>query len=138
MFSFIVSILKDRILQLRNRYNLEKRRIEQLKEENPTKQYESPWPLYDHLHFLSDHIRARRSYKKMLPLNGAAEKYLVQRPSDTGPDLSNSGSNNSTSNLHQSGDGGDRLSVGQNMTAFPNGLLAVKMEDDSEESDAET
>lgn len=117
---------------------MEKRRIEQLKEENPTKQYESPWPLYDHLHFLSDHIRARRSYKKMLPLNGAAEKYLVQRPSDTGPDLSNSGSNNSTSNLHQSGDGGDRLSVGQNMTAFPNGLLAVKMEDDSEESDAET
>ena len=56
------------MLQLRNRYNLEKRRLEQLREENPEKPVESPWPLYEMLHFLSDHIRARRSYKRMFPM----------------------------------------------------------------------
>ncbi|KAI8129883.1 hypothetical protein CVS40_1000 [Lucilia cuprina] len=121
---FDVSILKDRILQLRNRYNLEKRRLEQLREENPFKSYESPWPLYEHLHFLSDHIRARRSYKKMMPLNGSGQF-------GAGPDLSNS----SNGTLHQAAGSGTAAAAGG---AFPNGLLTVKMEDGSEETDAET
>lgn len=61
-----VSLLKDRMLQLRNRYNLEKRRLEQLSLEHPHKIMNSPWPLYNHLSFLSNHIRSRRSYKSMM------------------------------------------------------------------------
>ncbi|KAM7360965.1 jing interacting gene regulatory 1 isoform 1-T4 [Cochliomyia hominivorax] len=129
---FDVSILKDRILQLRNRYNLEKRRLEQLREEDPYKSYESPWPLYDHLHFLSDHIRARRSYKKMMPLNGGDGRI----PHDAGGgELSNSCSNNSNLTLrHVSG-----LNIGGGGgQPFPNGLLTVKMEDGSEDTGEET
>lgn len=61
-----VPLLKDRMLQLRNRYNLEKRRLEQLNLENPHKHMTSPWPLYSYLSFLSNHIRSRRSYKSMM------------------------------------------------------------------------
>lgn len=66
LLGYDVALLKDRMLQLRNRYNLEKRRLENLAEEYPDKIIQSQWPLYDHLHFLSDHIRPRRSYKRML------------------------------------------------------------------------
>lgn len=61
-----MGLLKDRMLQLRNRYNLEKRRLEQLCLENPGKQMFSPWPLFNYLSFLSNHIRSRRSYKSMM------------------------------------------------------------------------
>lgn len=118
---------------------MEKRRIEQLREENPNKLYDSPWPLYDHLHFLSDHIRARRSYKKMMPLNGS-----MSGGGDmlghfaTGPELSNSCSNNSNVTLSQVTASGASMLAGGGVTAFPNGLLAVKMEDGSEETEEET
>ncbi|XP_065354397.1 putative cyclin-dependent serine/threonine-protein kinase DDB_G0272797/DDB_G0274007 [Calliphora vicina] len=131
---FDVSILKDRILQLRNRYNLEKRRIEQLREENPYKSYDSPWPLYEHLHFLSEHIRARRSYKKMMPLNGSMGGGGSQFAAE--PELSNSCSNNSNLTLRHITD--QAATGGQNISAFPNGLLAVKMEDGSEDTGDET
>ncbi|XP_037922807.1 uncharacterized protein LOC119658997 isoform X1 [Hermetia illucens] len=60
------NLLKDRMYQLRNRYNLEKRRLENLRMEDPTKQVRSPWPLFYHLTFLDGHIRPRRSYKSMM------------------------------------------------------------------------
>uniref|UniRef100_A0A1A9V675 MADF domain-containing protein n=1 Tax=Glossina austeni TaxID=7395 RepID=A0A1A9V675_GLOAU len=57
---FAASILKDRRLQLRNRFIWEKRRLEHLRsEENPNTPIDSQWPLYKSLHFLSDHIRER-------------------------------------------------------------------------------
>ncbi|KAL5274053.1 hypothetical protein ACFFRR_000670 [Megaselia abdita] len=71
-----VSLLKDRMLQLRNRYNLEKRRLEQLSLENPHKQMTSPWPLYNHLSFLSNHIRSRRSYKSMMTRSNPMEMMM--------------------------------------------------------------
>lgn len=59
-------LLKDRMYQLRNRYNLEKRRLDNLRLEDPSKTVRSPWPLFYHLTFLDGHIRPRRSYKSMM------------------------------------------------------------------------
>ncbi|XP_037045720.1 uncharacterized protein LOC119081083 [Bradysia coprophila] len=59
-----VNILKDRMYQLRNRYNVEKRRLQSLRDDglpNP----KPMWPLYHNLNFLSSHIRQRKSYKTM-------------------------------------------------------------------------
>lgn len=58
MLLFAVSVLKDRMLQLRNRYNVEKRKFELLRLQNPNAK--SPWPLYNHFSFLDGHIRQRR------------------------------------------------------------------------------
>lgn len=79
-----MTLLKDRMLQLRNRYNLEKRRLEQMCLENPDKHITSPWPLYGHLSFLSNHIRSRRSYKSMMTRSNHLDNMLY----------SNSNSNN--------------------------------------------
>ncbi|XP_054744669.1 uncharacterized protein LOC129249068 isoform X1 [Anastrepha obliqua] len=153
---FDVSLLKDRMLQLRNRYNLEKRRLEQLRDENPGQQIESPWPLFEHLHFLSEHIRPRRSYKSMQPRTSLAEtgddedehsqqqqqqrsEQLQQRQQQQ--HLAAAGGRDSFS------DGGGGGGVGSNnnsadMTTFANGLLTVKMEepdaDDANAADAES
>ncbi|XP_002017442.2 uncharacterized protein LOC6592054 [Drosophila persimilis] len=54
-----VSVLKERMLNLRNRYNIEKRRIES---GGLSAQY-SQWPQFESLHFLANHIRSRRSFK---------------------------------------------------------------------------
>jgi hypothetical protein len=65
-----VEILKDRMLQLRNRYNLEKRKIEGLRSEtspNP----KSSWPLYKYLLFFDGHIKQRRSYKMLKKIQDA-------------------------------------------------------------------
>lgn len=56
------NILKDRMCQLRNRYNLEKRKLQALREEGITNP-KSMWPLYHNLNFLSGHIKQRKSYK---------------------------------------------------------------------------
>uniref|UniRef100_A0A1A9WJK1 MADF domain-containing protein n=1 Tax=Glossina brevipalpis TaxID=37001 RepID=A0A1A9WJK1_9MUSC len=129
---FDVSILKDRMLQLRNRYNLEKRRLEQLREENPSKPIESPWPLYEHLHFLSDHIRARRSYKKMVPLQSQSQQ--KQDHQQHHPQLRHLQLRQQT-DASSSGCSGSFVQLGQ---TFPNTLLSVKMEeDDSEEQDTD-
>lgn len=58
-------MLKDRMYQLRNRYNLEKRKVLAMKDEgirNP----KSSWPLFGNLSFLDNHIRPRKSYKGMM------------------------------------------------------------------------
>ncbi|XP_030562255.1 putative uncharacterized protein DDB_G0287457 isoform X2 [Drosophila novamexicana] len=54
-----VSILRERMITLRNRYNIEKRRVEN----NSLSISGSQWPLFENLSFLSEHIRSRRSYK---------------------------------------------------------------------------
>lgn len=58
-------LLKDRIYQLRNRYNLEKRKVEALRSEGLV-QACSTWPLFNNLTFLDGHIRPRKSYKSMM------------------------------------------------------------------------
>lgn len=74
-FTFAVEILKDRMLQLRNRYNLEKRKIEGVRAEGiPAPK--SSWPLYKYLLFFDGHIKQRRSYKMLKKIQDAeaAEK----------------------------------------------------------------
>ena len=51
--------------QLRNRYNLEKRKVESLRLDG-CKNPKSTWPLFRHLTFLDGHIRPRKSYKSMM------------------------------------------------------------------------
>lgn len=58
-------LLKDRIYQLRNRYNLEKRKVEALRAEG-LGSARSSWPLFGNLTFLDGHIRPRKSYKSMM------------------------------------------------------------------------
>lgn len=58
------------MLQLRNRYNLEKRKLEGTRSEscpNP----KSPWPLYKYLLFFDGHIKQRRSYKMLRKIQEA-------------------------------------------------------------------
>lgn len=54
--------VRDRINQLRNRYNLEKRKVDIQKSEGYIVA-RSTWPLFDNLRFLDGHIRPRKSYK---------------------------------------------------------------------------
>lgn len=143
IFSFIsVSLLKDRMLQLRNRYNLEKRRLEQIREENPGKTVESPWPLYEMLHFLSDHIRARRSYKRMFPLghSGSGDMDNSQGSNPLSPytaaDLDGVGDENHRGDRN-SFENNDVRSLNSTAGAVPyaNGLCAVKIEDNDSDND---
>ncbi|XP_023036010.1 uncharacterized protein LOC6650412 isoform X2 [Drosophila willistoni] len=55
-----VTMLRERMITLRNRYNIEKRRVE-----NGITTVNSQWPLFETLHFLADHIRSRRSFKNI-------------------------------------------------------------------------
>lgn len=96
MLGYDVALLKDRMLQLRNRYNLEKRRLENLAEEYPDKIIQSQWPLYEHLHFLSDHIRPRRSYKRMLTRPSAEFNHSISNQST----VSSTNYSNNTNNTN--------------------------------------
>lgn len=82
------SVLKDRMYQLRNRYNLEKRKLQSMRDEGITNP-KPMWPLYHNLNFLSGHIRQRKSYKMMRLSNSSAGfrgftkeegKYRIARP----------------------------------------------------------
>ncbi|XP_017480274.1 PREDICTED: myb-like protein Y isoform X2 [Rhagoletis zephyria] len=157
---FDVSLLKDRMLQLRNRYNLEKRRLEQLRDENPGQSVDSPWPLFHHLHFLSEHIRPRRSYKSMQPRTSLADSadddedyterprpkrhqqrqlkpHLATRSATAGGGRRDSYSDGGG----DGGDGGGAVGGGggaHNSSAetYANGMLTVKMEEpDGEDPD---
>ncbi|XP_055850533.1 uncharacterized protein LOC129915097, partial [Episyrphus balteatus] len=112
MLGYDVALLKDRMLQLRNRYNLEKRRLENLAEEYPDKIIQSQWPLYEHLHFLSDHIRPRRSYKRMLTRPSGEFHNSISNQS------SSSGTNNTTN-------------------TNTNGLPTIKLENGFDDDDSE-
>lgn len=59
-----VAIVKNRMVQLRNRYNLEKRRVEMLQDQYNDPSITSQWPMYNYLTYLGDHIKARRSFTK--------------------------------------------------------------------------
>ncbi|XP_073826861.1 jing interacting gene regulatory 1 [Musca autumnalis] len=122
-----VSILKDRMLQLRNRYNLEKRRMEQLREEVPGKYHESPWPLYDSLQFLSNHIKARRRYKSILPVNNHKEEDM----NDSGNDYSGMGPDDTAGMMDDDDNDKEDGSQSGIMQPYPNGLLTVKVENDA-------
>lgn len=50
------------MFQLRNRYNLEKRKVE-MQDGDPNAK--STWPLFDRMSFLDGHIRPRKSYKSL-------------------------------------------------------------------------
>lgn len=73
MYGFLifqtVTMLKDRMYQLRNRYNLEKRKIIAMKDDG-IHNSKSSWPLFVHLRFLDNHIRPRKSYKGMMRKEG--------------------------------------------------------------------
>ena len=51
------------MFQLRNRYNLEKRKVE-MQDGDPNAK--STWPLFDRMSFLEGHIRPRKSYKSLM------------------------------------------------------------------------
>uniref|UniRef100_A0A034W9H5 Transcription factor Adf-1 n=1 Tax=Bactrocera dorsalis TaxID=27457 RepID=A0A034W9H5_BACDO len=157
---FDVSLLKDRMLQLRNRYNLEKRRLEQVRDENPGQNIESPWPLFQHLHFLSEHIRPRRSYKSMQPRTSLAdtgddddeqqpsshhqqpEQYLQQQHQQQQTLNSTAATTGNRDSYSDGGGEGGGNNSSADMATFANGLLAVKMEepdaDDANAADEES
>lgn len=56
--------VRDRINQLRNRYNLEKRKVD-LQRTDGVLSARSTWPLFNHFRFLDGHIRPRKSYKAL-------------------------------------------------------------------------
>ncbi|KAH8310858.1 hypothetical protein KR044_003249 [Drosophila immigrans] len=76
-----VSTLRERMITLRNRYNIEKRRLENLSGGSATAMV-SQWPLYENLSFLSEHIRSRRSYKTQHKLGGPQEDDDDEEPFD--------------------------------------------------------
>lgn len=60
---FAEKVLRDRMFQLRNRYNLEKRKVE-MQDGDPNAK--STWPLFERMSFLEGHIRPRKSYKSIM------------------------------------------------------------------------
>lgn len=85
---YSVNNVKDRMYQLRNRYNLEKRKLQTLRDDGITNP-KPLWPLYHNLNFLSSHIRQRKSYKMVRSLSNrggfrgftkAEGRYRIVRP----------------------------------------------------------
>ncbi|XP_068155936.1 transcription factor Adf-1 [Drosophila tropicalis] len=68
-----VTMLRERMITLRNRYNIEKRRVE-----NGITTVNSQWPLFETLHFLADHIRSRRSFKNISKNDDDEEPFDVE------------------------------------------------------------
>lgn len=56
------------MLQLRNRFNLEKRRVEAMKE-HQSSLATSQWSLYERLSFLSNYVKTRRPYSLPISYN---------------------------------------------------------------------
>jgi hypothetical protein len=119
-----VEILKDRMLQLRNRYNLEKRKIETMRSEacpNP----KSTWALYKYLLFFDGHIKQRRSYKMLKKIQ---EAEADRSKSETRGDNSMASSSNGGS-FHE-------LSMISNlMRDRNNSINEIKNEDDDSDLD---
>ncbi|XP_065371218.1 transcription factor Adf-1-like [Calliphora vicina] len=67
------NLVKTRMLQLRNRFNLEKRRVEAMKEQQPRSSVASHWSLYERLSFLSDYVKTRRPYSLPISCNTKAD-----------------------------------------------------------------
>lgn len=123
-----VEILKDRMLQLRNRYNLEKRKLETTRSEacpNP----KSPWPLYKYLLFFDGHIKQRRSYKMLRKIQEAE-----QVKSDISGDISardHRGESQANSSANESAHGD--MSMLSNFMHHTNSISnEIKNEEDSD------
>ncbi|KAG5681414.1 hypothetical protein PVAND_010852 [Polypedilum vanderplanki] len=86
-----VEILKDRMLQLRNRYNLEKRKIEGMRSE-ATPNPKSSWPLYKYLLFFDGHIKQRRSYKMLKKIQDAEAAIAAEKRESRGESSSQANS----------------------------------------------
>jgi hypothetical protein len=112
------------MLQLRNRYNLEKRKIEQMRSEacpNP----KSTWALYKYLLFFDGHIKQRRSYKMLKKIQDAeAEKARDGNRRDDGNSIASSSNGES---FH-----GDLSMLSQQFLRARNSLNEIKNEEDSE------
>jgi hypothetical protein len=120
---FSVEILKDRMLQLRNRYNLEKRKIEQMRSEtcpNP----KSTWALYKYLLFFDGHIKQRRSYKMLKKIQEAEAEKARDGRRDDGNSVASSSNGES---FH-----GDLSMLSQQFMRDRNSLNEIKNEEDSE------
>lgn len=119
---FSVEILKDRMLQLRNRYNLEKRKIETARSEtcpNP----KSSWALYKYLLFFDGHIKQRRSYKMLKKIQDAeAEKSRHDRQENSS--MASSSNNDS---FH-----GELSMLSSMMRDRNNSMSEIKNEEDSD------
>jgi len=73
-------MLRERMITLRNRYNIEKRRVEN---SSLTASFVgSQWPLFENLSFLSEHIRSRRSYKTQSRHDGHQDDDDDEEPYD--------------------------------------------------------
>lgn len=119
---FSVEILKDRMLQLRNRYNLEKRKIETMRSEtcpNP----KSTWALYKYLLFFDGHIKQRRSYKMLKKIQEAEAEKSRQ---ETGAENSLASSSNNGS-FH-----GELSMISNLMRGRNDSMNEIKNEDDSD------
>nr|XP_014090077.1 uncharacterized protein LOC106617423 isoform X2 [Bactrocera oleae]XP_036233595.1 uncharacterized protein LOC106617423 isoform X2 [Bactrocera oleae]XP_036233596.1 uncharacterized protein LOC106617423 isoform X2 [Bactrocera oleae] len=75
-----VAIVKNRMVQLRNRYNLEKRRVEMLQDQYNDPSITSQWPMYNYLAYLGDHIKARRSFTKEVIVRPKSAPFSNSRP----------------------------------------------------------
>lgn len=119
---FSVEILKDRMLQLRNRYNLEKRKIETMRSEscpNP----KSTWALYKYLLFFDGHIKQRRSYKMLKKIQDAeAEKARHD----------NRHENSMASSSNNESFAGDLAMISNMMRDRNNSMSEIKNEEDSD------
>uniref|UniRef100_A0A336LJ87 CSON007380 protein n=1 Tax=Culicoides sonorensis TaxID=179676 RepID=A0A336LJ87_CULSO len=83
------SILRDRMLQLRNRFNLEKRKLEAVRNETGQNSV-STWPLFETMQFLEGHIRPRKSYKMIM------KEMLYKKPNGESNDATNFDSDDQT------------------------------------------
>lgn len=117
---FSVEILKDRMLQLRNRYNLEKRKIEAMRSEtcpNP----KSTWALYKYLLFFDGHIKQRRSYKMLKKIQDAEKSRSDHR-----------GENSMASSSNNESYHGDLSMLSSLMRARNDSMNEIKNEEDSD------
>ncbi|XP_037816417.1 uncharacterized protein LOC119606844 [Lucilia sericata] len=81
------NLVKTRMLQLRNRFNLEKRRVEAMKEQQPQNSVTSQWSLYDRLSFLSDYVKTRRPYSLPININTKANSTASSSDADEEDDI---------------------------------------------------
>lgn len=107
------------MLQLRNRYNLEKRKLETSRcEASPNPK--SPWPLYKYLLFFDGHIKQRRSYKMLRKIQEAEAQ--AGKPHDHMESMSQA---NSSANESLHGD----MSM---LSSFMHANSEIKDEEDSD------
>lgn len=76
------------MLQLRNRYNLEKRKLESMKSDTcPSPK--SSWVLFKYLLFFDGHIKQRRSYKMLRKIENGGAPRRTSRKEQSLPSSSN-------------------------------------------------